>query len=129
MEFAKVSVEVRSRTGKGGAHKVRAEGKVPGVLYGRKGEPVPVAAASPAPASGLAAKPRAVAGSVGHAAGHGVATAGHGVATAVRRDRTELIAAAVLALAILAGLTSWGALDLGGASSEAAPTVPGTSSD
>jgi large subunit ribosomal protein L25 len=42
MEFAKVSVEVRSRTGKGGAHKVRAEGKVPGVLYGRKGEPVSV---------------------------------------------------------------------------------------
>jgi large subunit ribosomal protein L25 len=43
MEFAKVSVEVRSQVGKGGAHKVRAAGKVPGVLYGRKLEPVAVA--------------------------------------------------------------------------------------
>jgi len=43
MEFAKVSVEVRGDTGKGGAHKVRAGGKVPGVLYGRKAEPLSVA--------------------------------------------------------------------------------------
>ena len=43
MEFAKVSVEVRGDIGKGGAHKVRASGKVPGVLYGRKAEPLPVA--------------------------------------------------------------------------------------
>jgi large subunit ribosomal protein L25 len=42
MDFAKVTVEVRSRTGKGGAHKVRAEGKVPGVLYGRKSDPIVV---------------------------------------------------------------------------------------
>jgi large subunit ribosomal protein L25 len=42
MDFAKVTVEVRSNTGKGGARKVRAAGKVPGVLYGRKGEPVVV---------------------------------------------------------------------------------------
>jgi large subunit ribosomal protein L25 len=42
MDFAKVTVEVRSRTGKGGARKVRAAGKVPGVLYGRNGEPVVV---------------------------------------------------------------------------------------
>jgi large subunit ribosomal protein L25 len=42
MEFAKVSVDVRSRIGKGGAHKVRGEGKVPGVLYGQKREPVAV---------------------------------------------------------------------------------------
>jgi len=42
MEFAKVSVEVRSQVGKGGAHKVRAGGKVPGVLYGRKVAPVSV---------------------------------------------------------------------------------------
>jgi hypothetical protein len=56
-------------------------------------------------------------------------TAGRSVAKAVRRDRTELIAAAVLALAILAGLTSWGALDLGSAASEAAPTAPGPSTD
>ena len=51
------------------------------------------------------------------------------VAAALRRDRTELLAAAVLALAILAGLTSWGALDLGGAASEAAPIVSGPSTD
>ena len=42
MEFAKVSVEVRTQVGKGGAHKVRAAGKVPGVLYGRKAEPISV---------------------------------------------------------------------------------------
>ncbi len=42
MEFAKVSVEVRSQVGKGGAHKVRAAGKIPGVLYGRKLAPVAV---------------------------------------------------------------------------------------
>jgi large subunit ribosomal protein L25 len=43
MDFAKVSVEVRQSAGKGGAHRTRAAGKVPGVLYGRKAEPIPVA--------------------------------------------------------------------------------------
>ena len=43
MDFAKVSVEVRQGSGKGAAHRVRAAGKVPGVLYGRKAEPIPVA--------------------------------------------------------------------------------------
>jgi large subunit ribosomal protein L25 len=42
MEFAKVNVEVRPTNGKGGARKVRAAGKVPGVLYGRKEAPVAV---------------------------------------------------------------------------------------
>jgi large subunit ribosomal protein L25 len=42
MDFAKVNVEVRSSTGKGGARKVRAGGKVPGVLYGRKQDPITV---------------------------------------------------------------------------------------
>jgi large subunit ribosomal protein L25 len=42
MDFAKVSVELRSQSGKGGAHKVRAAGKVPGVLYGHKSEPLAV---------------------------------------------------------------------------------------
>jgi large subunit ribosomal protein L25 len=42
MDFSKVSVEVRKQTGKGGARKVRASGKVPGVLYGTKGEPLAV---------------------------------------------------------------------------------------
>ena len=42
MDFSKVSVEVRKQSGKGGARKVRAGGKVPGVLYGQKSEPVAV---------------------------------------------------------------------------------------
>ncbi|MES1158010.1 MAG: 50S ribosomal protein L25 [Haliangium ochraceum] len=43
MDFAKVSVEVRQSRGKGGAHRLRAAGKVPGVLYGRNLAPVSVA--------------------------------------------------------------------------------------
>ncbi|HVZ86304.1 MAG TPA: 50S ribosomal protein L25 [Polyangia bacterium] len=42
MDFAKVNVEVRSGTGKGGSRKVRAAGKVPGVVYGRKIDPIAV---------------------------------------------------------------------------------------
>jgi NADH:ubiquinone oxidoreductase subunit 2 (subunit N) len=61
-----------------------------------------------------------------------LAAAGGSVATrlgaAARRDRTELLAATVLAMAILAALTSWGALDIGSAAAEPAPIVaaPGT---
>jgi NADH:ubiquinone oxidoreductase subunit 2 (subunit N) len=54
---------------------------------------------------------------------------GRALAAAMRRDQTELVAAAVLALAILAALTSWGALDISGAAAEAAPIVSGPSSD
>ena len=42
MDFAKVNVEVRGGIGKGGSRKVRAAGKVPGVVYGLKVEPVTV---------------------------------------------------------------------------------------
>jgi large subunit ribosomal protein L25 len=42
MDFAKVNVEVRTAAKKGGARKVRSKGQIPGVLYGRKGEPLPV---------------------------------------------------------------------------------------
>ncbi|HEY2902519.1 MAG TPA: 50S ribosomal protein L25 [Polyangia bacterium] len=42
MDFAKVSVELRGQSGKGGSRKVRAGGKVPGVLYGHKSEPLSV---------------------------------------------------------------------------------------
>jgi large subunit ribosomal protein L25 len=42
MDFAKVNVEIRPGTGKGGSRKVRAAGKVPGVVYGRKSEPLAV---------------------------------------------------------------------------------------
>lgn len=38
-----LSVEVRERTGTGGAREARRAGKVPGILYGGTGEPVPIA--------------------------------------------------------------------------------------
>lgn len=62
---------------------------------------------------------------MGSAAGgwDAVARAGTRFGGALRRDRTELLAAGVLALAVLAALTSWGALDLAGAAAEPAPTV------
>lgn len=40
MDFAKVSVEVRTQSGKGVSRRARAAGKVPGVLYGHKEPPV-----------------------------------------------------------------------------------------
>jgi len=43
MEFAKVTVEFRKDTGKGGSHRTRAAGRVPGILYGHKQDPVPIA--------------------------------------------------------------------------------------
>jgi len=42
MDFAKLNIEVRTQTGKGGANKVRVAGKVPGILYGGTAEPTPV---------------------------------------------------------------------------------------
>jgi large subunit ribosomal protein L25 len=42
MEFAKVNVDVRAAAKKGAARKVRSAGQVPGVLYGRKREPIAV---------------------------------------------------------------------------------------
>lgn len=40
MDFAKVSVEVRTQSGKGSSRRARAAGKVPGILYGHKETPV-----------------------------------------------------------------------------------------
>jgi large subunit ribosomal protein L25 len=40
MDFAKVDVQIRETKGKGAARRMRAAGKVPAVLYGRKEEPV-----------------------------------------------------------------------------------------
>ncbi len=40
MDFAKVSVEIRSTSGKGSSRTSRRAGRVPAVLYGRKSEPV-----------------------------------------------------------------------------------------
>jgi formate hydrogenlyase subunit 3/multisubunit Na+/H+ antiporter MnhD subunit len=54
-----------------------------------------------------------------------VAATGPRVVAALRRNRTELLSGTVLALAILAALTSYGALDLAGAASEPAPILQG----
>jgi len=51
------------------------------------------------------------------------------LAASLQRDRTELLAGAVLALALLAALTSWGALDISRASAEPAPVVVATAAD
>ncbi len=58
-----------------------------------------------------------------------VEVAGQRVATAARRDRAPLLSAAVLTLAILAVLTSWGALNLGSAAAEPAPILNGAGTD
>ena len=46
MEVGKLTVSLRDRSGKGGARKLRAEGKVPGVCYGAsvegRIEPMPI---------------------------------------------------------------------------------------
>ena len=57
------------------------------------------------------------------------AVAATGLGAALRRDRTELLAAAVLTLAVLALLTSWGALDIAGAAGEPAPIAWSASGD
>ena len=62
-------------------------------------------------------------------ASKGATHAGRRLMTALRRDATELTAAAVLTLAVLAALTSWGALDISGAASEPAPIVSNAASD
>ena len=62
-------------------------------------------------------------------ASKGATHVGRRFMTALRRDATELTAAAVLTLAILAALTSWGVLDISGAASEPAPIVSTTASD
>ncbi len=43
MDFAKVDVEIRQTIGKGNARRTRAGGKVPGVLYGQREQPVSLA--------------------------------------------------------------------------------------
>ena len=54
---------------------------------------------------------------------------GRRLAAALRGNRTELLSAAVLALAILGALTSWGALDIASAAAEPAPIILGPGSD
>ena len=54
---------------------------------------------------------------------------GNGSWTRLRRNRTELLSGAVLALAILGALTSWGALGIADAAAEPAPIILGPGSD
>ena len=62
-------------------------------------------------------------------ASRGAMSTGRRLMRALRRDATELTAACVLTLAILAALTAWGVLDIGGASSEPAPITTNAASD
>ncbi len=55
--------------------------------------------------------------------------AGQRFLDALRRNRTELLSGAVLALAILGALTSWGALGIADAAAEPAPIILGPDSD
>jgi hypothetical protein len=55
--------------------------------------------------------------------------AGQRLRDALRRNRTELLSGAVLALAILGALTSLGALDIASAAAEPAPIIVGPGSD
>jgi NADH:ubiquinone oxidoreductase subunit 2 (subunit N) len=64
-----------------------------------------------------------------HMASRGATSTGRRLMRAIRRDATELTAACVLTLAILAALTAWGVLDIGGASSEPAPITTNAASD
>ena len=78
---------------------------------------------------GRLARARRFARRSGGTASKGSVSVGRRITRALRRDATELMAAAVLTLAVLAALTSWGALDIGGAASEPAPITTNAGSD
>jgi len=73
--------------------------------------------------------PRGRRAASGPSVGARAQSAGQAVVVGVRRDRTQLLSAAVLTLAILAVLTSWGALDLGAAAAEPAPILNSAGTD
>ena len=83
----------------------------------------PGVAAAGAPAAAVSAMATVT------AAAERAAFAGQQLAAALRRNRTELLSAAVLALAILGALTSWGALGIADAAAEPAPIILGPGSD
>ncbi len=83
----------------------------------------PGAAVAEAPAAAVSAKATATAGA------ERAALAGQRLVAAMRRNRTELLSVAVLALAILGALTSWGALGIADAAAEPAPIILGPGSD
>jgi formate hydrogenlyase subunit 3/multisubunit Na+/H+ antiporter MnhD subunit len=75
------------------------------------------------------AAPAAAAGTGARAGAERAALAGQRFVDALRRNRTELLSGAVLALAILGALTSWGALGIADAAAEPAPIILGPGSD
>jgi hypothetical protein len=83
------------------------------------------ASAAPAKASAAQAKASATAAT----AAERTTLAGQRLIAALRRNRTELLSGAVLALAILGALTSWGALDIASAAAEPAPIIIGQAND
>jgi formate hydrogenlyase subunit 3/multisubunit Na+/H+ antiporter MnhD subunit len=75
------------------------------------------------------AAPAAATGTGARAGAERAALAGQRLVDALRRNRTELLSGAVLALAILGALTSWGALGIADAAAEPAPIILGPGSD
>ena len=90
------------------------------------GATVPTAAADHGPHRTPAHR---VARHSGDMASKGAVSVGRRFTRALRRDATELTAAAVLTLAVLAAFTAWGVLDIGGAASEPAPITTNAASD
>ena len=75
------------------------------------------------------AAPAAAAGTSARARAERAELSGQRFVDALRRNRTELLSGAVLALAILGALTSWGALGIADAAAEPAPIILGPGSD
>lgn len=88
-------------------------------------EPAPIVGgtARTAPAGPTASRPVSIA-SV-RSAGVAATSFASAVTVRLRQDRAELLSAGVLALALLASLVAWGALDIGKAAAEPAPATSG----
>ena len=86
------------------------------------GSPV-ASSAAPRTAAARAAPARATTGA------ERAALAWQGLVDTLRRNRTELLSGAVLALAVLGALASWGALGIDDAAAEPAPIILGPGSD
>lgn len=94
-----------------------------GATTGQGTAVAPGVAAAGAPAAAVSATATAT------VAAERAALAGRRLAAALRRNRTELLSGAVLALAILGALTSWGAMGIADAAAEPAPIILGPGSD
>lgn len=81
--------------------------------------------ASPAQADAVPAAARSVSIASVRSAGASASSVASAATARIRQDRAELLSAGVLALAILASLVAWGALDIGKAAAEPAPATSG----